>query len=142
MHIDREQLLEAYRQMRTIREFEERLHKEFTTGQIPGFVHLYAGEETSAVAVCQQLNNEDHIARTHRGHGHCLAKGWDVLGLLKELYGRAEGLCEGRGGPMHIADLDQGTLGATGIFGGGRPSAWGPRLEIGRSSGRVRGMHP
>ncbi|MGP1719969.1 thiamine pyrophosphate-dependent dehydrogenase E1 component subunit alpha [Shewanella frigidimarina] len=134
MYIDRAQLLEAYRQMRTIREFEERLHKEFTTGQIPGFVHLYAGEETSAVAVCQQLNNEDHIASTHRGHGHCIAKGCDVMGMMKEIYGRAEGLCAGKGGSMHIADLDKGMLGANGIVGGGGPLACGAAL-----SSKVRG---
>ena len=134
MHIDREELLEAYRQMRTIREFEERLHREFTSGQIPGFVHLYAGEEASAVAVCQQLTNEDHIASTHRGHGHCIAKGCDVMGMMKEIYGRADGLCAGKGGSMHIADLDKGMLGANGIVGGGSPLACGAAI-----SSKVRG---
>lgn len=134
MHINREKLLEAYRQMRTIREFEERLHKEFATGQIPGFVHLYAGEETSAVAICQQLGDADHIGSTHRGHGHCIAKGCDVKAMMKEIYGREDGLCGGKGGSMHIADLDKGMLGANGIVGGGPPIACGAAL-----SSRTRG---
>lgn len=129
MIINRERLLEAYRQMRTIREFEERLHKEFSTGQIPGFVHLYAGEETSAVAICQQLSDKDRIGSTHRGHGHCIAKGCDVKGMMKEIYGREEGLCGGKGGSMHIADLDKGMLGANGIVGGGPPLACGAALS-------------
>lgn len=128
MHIDRERLLEAYREMRTIREFEERLHKEFATGQIPGFVHLYAGEETAAVAVCQQLGDKDYISSTHRGHGHCIAKGCDVKAMMKEIYGRGDGLCGGKGGSMHIADLDKGMLGANGIVGGGPPLACGAAL--------------
>lgn len=128
MHIDRDRLLEAYREMRTIREFEERLHKEFATGQIPGFVHLYAGEETSAVAVCQQLGDADYISSTHRGHGHCIAKGCDVKAMMKEIYGCEDGLCGGKGGSMHIADLDKGMLGANGIVGGGPPLACGAAL--------------
>lgn len=129
MKIDRQQLLDAYQQMRTIREFEERIHKEFSTGEIPGFVHLYAGEETSAVAVCQQLTDTDHIASTHRGHGHCIAKGCDVKGMMKEIYGRSDGLCAGKGGSMHIADLDKGMLGANGIVGGGPPLVCGAALS-------------
>ena len=134
MHIDRERLLEAYREMRTIREFEERLHKEFATGQIPGFVHLYAGEEVSAVAVCQQLGDGDYISSTHRGHGHSIAKGCDVKAMMKEIYGREDGLCGGKGGSMHIADLDKGMLGANGIVGGGPPLACGAALTA-----KVRG---
>lgn len=128
MHIDKAQLLEGYRQMRTIREFEERLHKEFATGEIPGFVHLYAGEEVSAVAVCQQLTDADYIGSTHRGHGHCIAKGCDVKGMMKEIYGRDDGLCGGKGGSMHIADFDKGMLGANGIVGGGSPLVCGAAL--------------
>jgi len=129
MKIDHEKLLDGYRQMRTIREFEERLHKEFASGQIPGFVHLYAGEETSAVGVCQQLSDVDYIASTHRGHGHSIAKGCDVKGMMKEVYGRADGLCGGKGGSMHIADLDKGMLGANGIVGGGPPLVCGAALS-------------
>ncbi len=128
MKIDREGLLEAYRQMRTIREFEERLHKEFATGKIAGFVHLYAGEEASAVGVCQQLSDVDYVASTHRGHGHSIAKGCDVKGMMKEVYGRGDGLCGGKGGSMHIADLDKGMLGANGIVGGGPPLTCGAAL--------------
>ncbi|MFT6527155.1 MAG: pyruvate dehydrogenase E1 component alpha subunit [Celeribacter sp.] len=128
MKIDKEQLLEAYRIMRTIREFEERVHKEFMTGQIPGFVHLYAGEEASAAGVCLQLGAHDTVASTHRGHGHAIAKGCDVKGMMKEIYGRADGLCGGKGGSMHIADLDVGMLGANGIVGGGPPLVCGAAI--------------
>lgn len=128
MKIDKKRLLDGYRTMRTIREFEERVHKEFMSGQIPGFVHLYAGEEASATAICQQLGKNDTIASTHRGHGHCIAKGCDVKGMMKEIYGRIDGLCAGKGGSMHIADLEVGMLGANGIVGGGPPLACGAAL--------------
>ena len=121
MQLSRDELLTAYRTMRTIREFEERLHIEFATGEIPGFVHLYAGEEASGVGVCMHLDNRDRIASTHRGHGHCIAKGCDVDGMMAEIYGRKDGLCAGKGGSMHIADLDKGMMGANGIVGGGPP---------------------
>jgi TPP-dependent pyruvate/acetoin dehydrogenase alpha subunit len=129
MQLNRDDLVTAYREMRTIREFEERAHKEFATGQIPGFVHLYAGEEASAVGVCMQLNGIDYIASTHRGHGHSIAKGCDVAGMMKEIYGRQGGLCKGKGGSMHIADLAKGMLGANGIVGGGPPLACGAALS-------------
>jgi len=129
MKIDKQQLIEGYRIMRTIREFEERVHKEFMTGLIPGFVHLYAGEEASAAAICQQLGKEDTVASTHRGHGHAIAKGCDVKGMMKEIYGHAGGLCGGKGGSMHIADLDVGMLGANGIVGAGSPIACGAALS-------------
>src|SRR6202165_227383 len=109
--LTREHLLDVYRTMRTIREFEERVHVEFASGEIPGFVHLYAGEEASAVGVCMQLTERDTIASTHRGHGHCIAKGCEVHAMMKEIYGRKEGLCGGKGGSMHIADLSKGMLG-------------------------------
>ncbi|XVQ06800.1 thiamine pyrophosphate-dependent dehydrogenase E1 component subunit alpha [Spirillospora sp. CA-255316] len=121
-------LLEAYRTMRTIREFEERLHTEFATGEIPGFVHLYAGEEASAAAVCAHLDQRDSIASTHRGHGHCIAKGVDVKEMMAEIYGRVTGSCRGKGGSMHIADLSKGMLGANGIVGGGPPLICGTAL--------------
>jgi pyruvate dehydrogenase E1 component alpha subunit len=123
------ELLRAYRTMRTIREFEERLHLEFATGEIPGFVHLYAGEEACAVGVCMHLTERDHIASTHRGHGHCIAKGCDVGAMMKEIYGRKTGLCGGKGGSMHIADLSKGMLGANGIVGGGPPLVCGAALS-------------
>ena len=128
MQISSEELTKAYRSMCTIREFEERVHKEFATGQIPGFVHLYAGEEASAVGVCLQLDERDHIASTHRGHGHAIAKGCDVAGMMKEIFGRQGGLCKGKGGSMHIADISKGMLGANGIVGGGPPLVCGAAL--------------
>ncbi|HAL39062.1 MAG TPA: ABC transporter substrate-binding protein [Polaromonas sp.] len=128
MLMSSEELMKAYRGMCTIREFEERVHKEFATGQIPGFVHLYAGEEASAVGVCMQLDERDHIASTHRGHGHAIAKGCDVGAMMKEIFGRQGGLCKGKGGSMHIADISKGMLGANGIVGGGSPLACGAAL--------------
>lgn len=128
MQLSREQLLESYRQMRTIREFEDRVHDEFATGKIPGFVHLYAGEEASAAGVCAELGDKDYIASTHRGHGHCIAKGCDVKAMMKEIYGARDGLCGGKGGSMHIADLSKGMMGANGIVGGGPPLICGAAL--------------
>ena len=128
MQLSKDDLLKAYRTMRTIREFEERLHVEFATGDIPGFVHLYAGEEASGVGVCMHLDDRDRIASTHRGHGHCIAKGCDVDGMMAEIYGRKDGLCGGKGGSMHIADLDKGMMGANGIVGGGPPLICGAGL--------------
>ncbi|WP_291843508.1 thiamine pyrophosphate-dependent dehydrogenase E1 component subunit alpha [Maricaulis sp.] len=129
MRLEREDLLRAYRRMRTIREFEERVHREFASGGIPGFVHLYAGEETAAVAVCENLLPGDQITSTHRGHGHSIAKDCDVTAMMKEIFGRADGLCHGKGGSMHIADLSKGMLGANGIVGGGPPLACGAALS-------------
>src|SRR5215217_5751401 len=126
--LTKEQLLEAYRVMRTIREFEERLHREFATGDIPGFVHLYAGEEAIAAGVCAHLRPEDYVASTHRGHGHAIAKGCDVKAMMAEIYGKTTGLCKGKGGSMHIADLSKGMLGANGIVGGGPPLVCGVGL--------------
>ncbi len=128
MQLSREQLLSAYRQMRTIRDFEERVHVEFSAGGIPGFVHLYAGEEASAIGMCMHLDHRDKIASTHRGHGHCIAKGCDVNGMMAEIFGRADGLCGGKGGSMHIADLEKGMMGANGIVGGGPPLICGAAL--------------
>ncbi len=122
------QLLDAYRVMKTIREFEERLHIEIATGAIPGFTHLYSGQEAVATGICQHLADDDYIVSTHRGHGHCIAKGCDVTGMMKEIYGRADGLCKGKGGSMHIADFDKGMLGANAIVGGGPPIATGAAI--------------
>jgi pyruvate dehydrogenase E1 component alpha subunit len=125
----KDQLVEWYRTMRTIREFEERLHAEFATGDIPGFVHLYAGEEAVATGVMAHLDADDYIASTHRGHGHAIAKGCDVKGMMAEIYGKRAGICHGKGGSMHIADLDVGMLGANGIVGGGPPLVCGVGLS-------------
>lgn len=128
MQHSREFMLDSYRSMVTIRVFEERVHDEFAGGKIPGFVHLYAGEEASAVGICSQLTARDTIASTHRGHGHCIAKGCDVVGMMKEIYGKRGGLCGGKGGSMHIADIAKGMLGANGIVGGGPPLICGAAL--------------
>ncbi len=128
MQLSREQLLRAYRDMLTIRRFEERVQEEFSKGGIPGFVHLYAGEEAAAVGVCMHLGPRDYIASTHRGHGHSIAKGCDVVGMMQELFAKKGGLCGGKGGSMHIADLDRGMLGANGIVGGGPPLVIGAAL--------------
>jgi pyruvate dehydrogenase E1 component alpha subunit len=128
MQLTRDELTRAYRRMKTIREFEERLHVEITTGEIAGFTHLYAGQEAVAVGVCEQLGPKDFIVSTHRGHGHCIAKGCDVKAMMKEIYGRREGLCKGKGGSMHIADVSVGMLGANGIVGAGAPLALGAAI--------------
>jgi len=126
--MSRDELLAAYRKMRTIREFEERLHIDFGRGDIPGFVHLYAGEEATATGIMFHLGDGDRIASTHRGHGHCIAKGVDVIGMMKEIYGRKGGSCNGKGGSMHIADLSKGMMGANGILGAGAPLICGAAL--------------
>ena len=126
--LGKEGLLRAYRTMRTIREFEERLHAEFAKGDIPGFVHLYAGEEAAGTGIMMHLKDIDRIASTHRGHGHCIAKGVDTNGMMAEIYGKASGLCKGKGGSMHIADLSKGMMGANGILGAGGPLACGAAL--------------
>lgn len=138
MQLSRDELLQAYRQMKTIREFEDRLHEEIPKGQIPGFTHLYSGQEAIAVGVCENLNDSDAITSTHRGHGHCIAKGCDVKGMMAEIFGRATGLCGGKGGSMHIADLTKGMLGANGIVGGGPPLAMGAAIAFrNRGKGEV-----
>lgn len=117
-----------YKKMLEIRNFEDKVHELFAQGILPGFVHLYAGEEAVAVGVCAHLNDKDSITSTHRGHGHCIAKGCDLNGMMAEIYGKVTGLCKGKGGSMHIADLDKGMLGANGIVGGGFPLACGAAL--------------
>ena len=126
--LSRDELLNIYQTMRTIREFEERVHVEFSRGDIPGFVHLYAGEEASAAGIMAHLREDDRIASTHRGHGHCIAKGVDVKGMMAEIFGKKSGVCGGKGGSMHIADLDKGMMGANGILGAGAPLACGAAL--------------
>jgi pyruvate dehydrogenase E1 component alpha subunit len=128
MQLSRDDLLKAYKRMRMIREFEDAVHDEFSAGNIPGFVHLYAGEEASGVGVCMHLDDRDAIASTHRGHGHCIAKGCDEHAMMLEIFGKKDGLCGGKGGSMHIADLSKGMLGANGIVGGGPPLICGAAL--------------
>ncbi|MEZ5812861.1 MAG: thiamine pyrophosphate-dependent dehydrogenase E1 component subunit alpha [Rhizobiaceae bacterium] len=129
MQMTRTELAGAYRQMRTIRSFENRVFAEAQAGRVPGSTHLYAGQEAVAVGVCMALNDNDFIASTHRGHGHSIAKGCDVRSMMAEILGRETGTCKGKGGSMHIADLDVGMLGANGIVGGGPPLACGAALS-------------
>lgn len=136
--ISQEKAIWMYRTMQEIRQFEDRVHGLFSQGLLPGFIHLYAGEEASAVGVCANLTNKDLITSTHRGHGHCIAKGCDIYGMMAEIFGKSTGLCKGKGGSMHIADIDKGMLGANGIVGGGFPLAVGAGLsEMIRKTGGV-----
>lgn len=121
-------LVTAYRKMREIRDFETRISKEFAAGTVPGMTHLYIGQEAVAVGVCSHLDDNDNIASTHRGHGHCIAKGCDLTGMALELFRKEGGLCKGKGGSMHIADVSKGMLGANAIVGGAAPLALGAAL--------------
>ena len=122
-------ILDIYTRILRIRRFEEEVGKLFKQGQLPGFVHLYIGEEAVAAGVCAALTDEDTIISTHRGHGHVIAKGGDIKRMMAELFGKATGYCKGKGGSMHIADFDIGMLGACGIVGGGIPIAVGAGLS-------------
>jgi pyruvate dehydrogenase E1 component alpha subunit len=128
MQLTYERLLGAYRTMRLIRGFEEKLIELVNLGKMSGFLHVYLGEEAVATGVCAQLGEHDTVASTHRGHGHALAKGVDARGMMAELFGRRTGTCKGKGGSMHIADIDKGMLGANGIVGAGIPLATGAAL--------------
>lgn len=114
--------------MLTIRAFDTKAGDLFGDGELPGFVHLYIGEEAVAVGACSALEEEDYITSTHRGHGHCIAKGLEPEQMMSELYGKRDGYCNGKGGSMHIADVDAGMLGANGIVGAGPPLATGAAL--------------
>lgn len=114
--------------MRLIREFETRAGKHYRAGEMPGFIHLYVGEEAVAVGVCAHLQADDWITSTHRGHGHALAKGVPPEAVMAELWGRATGVCGGRGGSMHLYSPAHGLLGTNGFVGGGIPSAVGTAL--------------
>ena len=118
-------LLALYEQMLLVRRAEERLGAEFAAGSIPGTVHLYIGQEAVATAVCAHLDDRDYITSTHRGHGHFLAKGGDVDAMFAEIWGKAEGICRGMGGSMHVADVSRGILGANGIVAAGMAIATG-----------------
>jgi pyruvate dehydrogenase E1 component alpha subunit len=127
-NLPREELLEMYRGMLTIRRMEEQLARDCAAGKLPGPVHLYVGEEAIAVGVCRHLSERDWITSTHRGHGHFLAKGGDPARMMAEIYGRADGICGVFGGSMHVADFSKGIIGANGIVGGGIALAAGAAL--------------
>ena len=134
--IQRRDLEDMYLKMLQIRAFEEKVAYFFSRGLIHGTTHLYSGEEATAVGVCSALRDDDLITSTHRGHGHCIAKGIDLNRMMAELLGKRDGYCKGKGGSMHIADLTHGNLGANGIVGGGIPIAVGAALTL-RLRGRV-----
>jgi pyruvate dehydrogenase E1 component alpha subunit len=129
MVIAKEKLIDMYRVMVRIRTFEDRVCKEFAAGNIPGFVHLYAGEEAIAVGACANLRADDYIMSTHRGHGHVIAKGGKTDQMMAELYGKKTGYNKGKGGSMHIADVESGILGADAIVAGAIPIAGGAALS-------------
>jgi pyruvate dehydrogenase E1 component alpha subunit len=130
VELDTEQWLHMYEQMAKIRSFEETANELYTSARMPGLTHLYIGEEAVAVGVCEALRRDDYITSTHRGHGHCLAKGADLDRMFAELLGKAAGYCRGKGGSMHIADQDTGNLGANAIVGGSAGIATGAGLSI------------
>ena len=129
MSLSSTQMVDLYKMMVTIRLFEEKTQDLYARGSIPGLAHLYIGEEAVAAGVCAHLKREDYITSTHRGHGHVIAKGAELKYMMAELYGKRTGYCKGKGGSMHIADVDIGILGANGIAGGGIPIAVGAALS-------------
>ena len=126
---EHEQWLHMYRQMLKIRKFEENVNQLYTTAKMPGLSHLSIGQEAVAVGVCESLRSDDYITSTHRGHGHCLAKGAKTNLMFAELLGKASGYCSGKGGSMHIADQENGNLGANAIVGGSAGIATGAALS-------------
>lgn len=132
---DREELLAMYERMLLIRRMEKQLAADFKEGKLPGAVHLYVGQEAIAVGVCQALEDTDKISSTHRGHGHFLAKGGDPGAMMAEIYAKRNGICQGMGGSMHVADFSRGIIGANGIVGGGLAitagAAWAAKLDGG-----------
>ena len=130
MKMEKEQARWIYKTMNEIRFFEEKVHKIFSDGRIPGFVHLYVGEEAVATGVMSQLSDDDYITSTHRGHGHAIAKGCDLNGMMAEIMGKRDGLGHGKGGSMHVAEIDKGMLGANGIVSGGFGLAIGASISI------------
>src|ERR1700741_1453281 len=127
--LSRDQALRFYRQMLKIRLFEEEVNQLYLGAKMPGLAHLYIGEEAVAVGVCEALRQDDYITSTHRGHGHCLAKGAALDKMFAELLGKAAGYCRGKGGSMHIADQDTGNLGANAIVGGSTGMATGAAMS-------------
>ncbi|HOK17997.1 MAG TPA: pyruvate dehydrogenase (acetyl-transferring) E1 component subunit alpha [Caldisericia bacterium] len=130
MEIPKETLLTMYERMVRIRKFEEKASELFAQAKLPGFIHLYIGQEASGVGVCAALRDDDYITSTHRGHGNVIAKGGEPKYMMAELYGKITGYCKGKGGSMHIADAEKGILGANGIVGAGLPIATGAALSI------------
>src|SRR5262245_33866630 len=130
--MDVDQALRMYRQMVTIRLFEEKVNDLYTRALMPGLAHLYIGEEAVAVGICEALRPDDYITSTHRGHGHCLAKGAELDRMFAELLGKEAGYCKGKGGSMHIADPDTGNLGANAIVGGSAGIATGAAFSAKR----------
>ncbi len=124
-----EERVELLRTMRRIREFESVMQDRFADAEVPGFLHLYIGQEAIATGVCHALAERDYLTSTHRGHGHCIARGLDTDRMAAELYGKETGYCEGKGGSMHIADVEAGMLGANGIVAGGIPIAAGAAVS-------------
>src|SRR5467141_3846543 len=135
---EKEKWLHAYRQMVSIRLFEEQVNELYTRALMPGLAHLYSGEEAGAVGICEALRIDDYITSTHRGHGHCLAKGASPDRMFAELLGKESGYCRGKGGSMHIADPATGNLGANAIVGGSVGIATGAAFAAKRlGNGRV-----
>jgi pyruvate dehydrogenase E1 component alpha subunit len=135
---DPELALELYRRMLLIRHFEEQVNELYRSGKMPGLAHLYIGEEAVAVGVCAALNDDDYMTSTHRGHGHCIAKGAELDRMFAELLGKEAGYCHGKGGSMHIADTERGNLGANAIVAGSAGIATGAALSAKkRGSGQV-----
>ena len=138
MELTKELALFLLRKMVEIRLFEEKIVDQYARGAVPGLAHLYIGEEAVAVGACANLNKQDLITSTHRGHGHCIAKGADPKPMMAELFGKIDGYCKGKGGSMHIASMEDGMLGAMGIVGSGGPIAVGAALAAKkRKSGQV-----
>src|SRR6266540_7262566 len=133
--LSKEQLLDMYRRMWAIRRFDTRAYELYREGLMRGTTHAYIGMEAVGVGVCSALRSDDTITSTHRGHGHCIAKGGDIAQMMSELLGKATGYCKGKGGSMHIADVEAGILGANGIVGGGIGIATGAAL-----SSKLRGL--
>jgi pyruvate dehydrogenase E1 component alpha subunit len=129
LNLPKENLIKMYRKMLEIRFFEEKVFELYGQNLVPGTIHLYAGEEAVAVGVCSVLNKGDYITSTHRGHGHCIAKGADLKRTMAEILGKETGYCKGKGGSMHIADFSIGMLGATAVVGAGLPIAVGAALS-------------
>ncbi len=136
--MNRDQWLDVYAQMVRIRLFEEQVNELYTSAKMPGLAHLYIGQEAVAAGVCAVLRPDDYITSTHRGHGHCLAKGAAVDRMFAELLGKAHGYCRGKGGSMHIADQERGNLGANAIVAGSAGIATGAAFSVKRAgTGRV-----
>ena len=130
MTLKKEKTIELYRKMLEIRYFEEKVYDLYGQNLVPGTIHLYAGQEAVAVGVCANLREDDYITSTHRGHGHCIAKGAQLKRVMAEILGKKTGYCKGKGGSMHIADFSIGMLGATAVVGAGLPIAAGAGLSI------------